>query len=31
MGERRALPIGLTPRLLPLDCAAAYCGVVADG
>ena len=26
--ERRSLPDGLTPRLLSLDAAAAYCGVM---
>lgn len=30
MAERRALPSGMTPRLLGRDAAAAYCGIVAD-
>lgn len=30
MAERRRLPVGLTPRLLCQDAAAAYCGVIAD-
>ena len=29
MPERRQLPSGLTPRLLPIEAAAAYCGVIA--
>lgn len=28
-GERR-LPVGMTPRLLCQDAAAAYCGVIAE-
>jgi hypothetical protein len=30
MGDRRSLPIGMTPRLLARDAAAAYCGVTAE-
>lgn len=30
MADRRALPAGITPRLLTRDQAAAYCGIVAD-
>lgn len=29
MGERR-LPVGMTPRLLCLEAAAAYCGVIEE-
>jgi len=28
--SKRALPIGLTPRLLNRDQSAAYCGVIAE-
>ena len=28
--SKRRLPIGMTPRLLPRDAAAAYCGVAAE-
>jgi hypothetical protein len=30
MPERRTLPIGMTPRLLSREAAAAYCGVIAE-
>lgn len=30
MGERHALPAGMTPRLLSREGAAAYCGVTAE-
>lgn len=29
-GERRSLPVGMTPRLLSREAAAAYCGIVAE-
>lgn len=30
MGKRHRLPSGMTPRLLCLEAAAAYCGVTAE-
>lgn len=30
MGDRRSLPVGMTPRLLSRDASAAYCGVTAE-
>lgn len=30
MGDRRSLPIGMTPRLLAREAAAAYCGVTGE-
>jgi hypothetical protein len=30
MADRRTLPIGMTPRLLSRDAAAAYCGITAE-
>jgi hypothetical protein len=30
MGNRRSLPVGVTPRLLSRDAAATYCGVTAE-